>query len=345
MNKKKAFITVLQVLATVAIVAYLFRDPAQNRKMLDGLAHADKFWILASVAIYGAMELCAVARWQILLRVQGIAVGWFRLIGLVMIGLLFNLFMLGGTGGDVVKIFYLLKETPGKKPAALLAVLMDRVIGMVALMIIACGIISLRYHWLTQTKGTSWLLGALLAIFAASFAGIVGSFLLTSSGLVHKLPAKVPFRDKLLDLAAAYNMYGRSWGSTLAAMCLSIPIHFGSYTQFYCVARALPEAASKASLFDFFAIMPIVNTIACLPLTLSGAGVREWLFIKLLGDLCGIDANTAKLVSVVGFSVLVFWGMAGGIVYLFYRPSNHAPLSQIKRDVSALGHQIASATD
>jgi uncharacterized protein (TIRG00374 family) len=339
-NPKKIILTLIQILVTGGILAFLFKDPKRNHEMAEALWNADKWWIIASIVTYGLVEIFAVARWQVLLRVQGVKIGWWRLLALLMIGLFFNLFMPGGTGGDVVKIFYLLKETE-KKTQALLAVLMDRLIGLLGVITIAGIVITIRYHWLTQTKVTSGLLYALLLIFGGSVAFIGGSYALTASGLVHKLPKKMPMRDKFVDLSVAYNAYGRAWRSTLLAFALAIPVHIGSFAQYYLVARALPDAAQKASLLDFFAIMPIVNTITCIPISVSGAGVREGLFTNLLGDLLHIKPETSVVISLTGFSVLVFWGLVGGVIYLFYRPTEHAKLVQIEEVVETLEHEIA----
>src|SRR5205807_7287957 len=128
-------------------------------------------------------------RWQILLRVQGIAISWRRLFRLLMIGIFFKQFMPGGTGGDVVKIYYLLKETPGKKAQALLAALIDRVVGLLGLMLVAVFIVWKKYAWLQKTAITQNLTWSLLIVLAASVAGIAFSFLITGLGLVKKLPA------------------------------------------------------------------------------------------------------------------------------------------------------------
>src|SRR5207249_9910343 len=94
-------------------------------------------WIFAGIFAYGIVEILAALRWQILLRVQGVNLTFSRVACLMMIGILFNPLMPGGTGGDVIKIFYLIKETPGKKVQALLAVLMDRLIGLFGLILVA----------------------------------------------------------------------------------------------------------------------------------------------------------------------------------------------------------------
>ena len=338
---KKKIVTVLQIAATTVLLGWLFRDPEQNHQMLAALSRANLFWIAAAFITFGIVELAAVIRWQVLLRVQGVTVSWLRLSALLMIGLFFNPFLPGGTGGDVVKIYYLLKEVPQKKTAALLAVLMDRLMGLVSLIVIAGIVIALQYDWLSTTKETTLLLYTLMAIFASAAAFIVTSFAITGFGLVHKLPARMPMRDKLIDLSVAYNHYGRAWRSSVLALILSIPVHLGSFTLFYCVAKAFSESGKGATLLNFWGIMPIVNTITAVPITLGGAGLREGLFIKLLGDLCQISGSIAKLISLTGYSVVVLWGMLGGVIYLLYRPSAHARLGEIRHDVAEVEHEIA----
>ena len=82
--------------------------------MASTLRNANASWLLLGFVMYGLVELVAGWRWRMLLRVQGIDLGWFRIFSLLLIGVFFNFFIPGGTGGDVVKIYYLLKETPGK---------------------------------------------------------------------------------------------------------------------------------------------------------------------------------------------------------------------------------------
>jgi len=335
---KKTLFTLLQIAVTVGILAFLFRDAEKDKQMLAALAHANLWWIAAACGVFGIVALAAITRWKVLLRVQGIHIGWGRLTALFLIGILFNPFMPGGTGGDVAKIFYLLKETPDKKPAALLAVLMDRLVGLFGLILIAGVVIALRYQWLTQTPTCATLLYTLLAIFGGSIGFILLSFAVTGLGLVHKLPARMPLRDKLVDLSVAYNQYGRAWGSSLLALLLCVPVHLGSFTLFYCVGRAFTE---RGALLDFWGIMPIVNTIASIPISIGGTGVREGLFIKLLGGLCQIPEATAVTISLTGYFVLILWSLGGGVVYLFYRPSEHAALAEMSQEVGQLEHAIA----
>ena len=93
----------------------------------------------------GLVELIGGIRWQYLLYVQDIRLPWWRVLALMIIGVFFNVVAPGGTGGDLVKTFYLMKETPGKRTLALLSVIMDRILGLLSVVILAAIFITVRW--------------------------------------------------------------------------------------------------------------------------------------------------------------------------------------------------------
>src|SRR4051812_47291945 len=105
--KRKTALTALQVAVTLAILYFVFRDPDKRAEMVAALTRADPFWLVLGMTAYCVVEILGALRWQILLRLQGVVLSWSRVFALVMIGLFFNFLIPGGTGGDVVKIFYL----------------------------------------------------------------------------------------------------------------------------------------------------------------------------------------------------------------------------------------------
>lgn len=361
---KKIILTIIQVLVTLGILFWIFHEPQKRHDMFQAVRHANPLWVVAGIAAYGIVEVLGATRWQILLRVQGVKIPWYRLGGLLMIGIFFNQFMPGGTGGDVVKIFYLLKETPDKKGPALLAVLMDRLVGLIGLIFVSGVVIVWNWHWLTQEQpipyfdfswlvsygkinlwlsqipNTTKLLYFLLVILGATVAGIAVSFLITGFGLAHKLPPRFPKRDIFVDLSLAYNLYARAWKASLLAILISFGIHICSFMMFYSAAMSL---GMKIPLLDFFALMPIINTLASLPISVGGAGVREGLFQTLLNTLCGVAKADAVVISLLGASMVLFWGILGGVIYLFYRPSEHAKLRVIEHEVEEIEHEVAES--
>jgi uncharacterized membrane protein YbhN (UPF0104 family) len=339
---KKALLTLLQFVVTLALLWFVFRDPTKREEMLTTLRGADVLWLLGGIAIYGVVELLAGVRWMLLLRVQGVGLSALRTVALLLIGLFFNFFIPGGTGGDVVKIYYLLKETPGQRTAALLSVLMDRIVGLIGLILLAGIIIAVRWDWLMSTPTTAQGVWTTLAILGSSVGGIAFSFTVTGFGLVHRLPARFPMRDRLAELALAYNLYGRAWRPTLASLFLSIVAHVGYFFVFYCAARAFQaEHVRIPSFADLAAVMPVVNTISAMPISLGGIGIREGLFQVFLGQLCGVSDAVAVVISSTGYLLTLVWGIVGGVIYLCYRPSDHARLREIRADVARAEHSVA----
>src|SRR5256886_5368057 len=218
---KKVFVTALQLAVTIALLIWVFHDPEQRHKMGKALQEAHYRWVAAAIVAYVIVEIAAAIRWQILLRVQKIRLNVPRLIGLFLIGMFYNQFLPGGTGGDIIKSYLLLKETPDHKAGALLAVVFDRFIGLVALVAITVTLVSLRFDLLAQTHETRRYLWILLILLGVSITSLAASFLISGFNLFHLLPHKFPGRDKLIEIATAYHLYARHWVATSLAFCAS----------------------------------------------------------------------------------------------------------------------------
>ena len=335
---KKTLLTLLQVAVTIGLLWWVFHDPGRRREMLDALKLADWGWLGIGVGIFFLCTVLATARWQILLAVQGIRLTWLRAWQLFMIGMFFNLFMLGSTGGDVVKMFLTMREARENKAAALLSVFMDRVIGMLALIFLSVGFLYFRYDLLSHTKGSSALLSVLLWLLAAALAIIVGMFVASGFGWVHYLPKWTPLRGRIVEVSAACHLYAKGWRLTIWALLISFPLFGLFFTTFYCAAQAFTD---QIGLVDMFSVMPIVAVITAIPISVSGIGVRESLFVSLLAPF-GITAAVATLISVAGFLINTVGSLAGGLVFLFYSSSDHETikLSEMQREVDQLEGEI-----
>ena len=100
---------------------------------------------------YMIVEIAAAVRWHDFARGPGHSTHIFSaLAGLFLIGMFYNQFLPGGTGGDIIKSYLLLKETD-RKAGALLAVVFDRLIGLVALVTITVTLVTLRFDLLSRT--------------------------------------------------------------------------------------------------------------------------------------------------------------------------------------------------
>src|SRR5881398_3442057 len=340
---KKILVTLFQLAITIAVLYWVYHDPNRRTQMAEALRHARYSWVVIGILAYVIVEIAAAFRWHVLLKVQGIHLSLLRLSGLFLIGLFYNQFLPGGTGGDIIKSYYLLKETPHKKAGALLAVVFDRFIGLVALVAVTATLIALRYDFLAQKPETRNLLWLLLILLSTSVAFLVATFVISGFKLFRFFPVHFPGRDKLIEIFAAYHLYARHWRASLVAFGASIIAHLATFTAFLFAAYAL---GVWVPLLDFFSIMPVERTISALPISFAGIGLREKVLQIMLNGLCGVPEAKAILIGSLSFLIILVCCIPGAIVYFFYKPSGviaHVKMREMQTEVATLGHEISEA--
>src|SRR5438093_7690830 len=236
---KKILVTLFQLAVTIAVLYWVYHDPEKRAQMVEALRNAQYHWVAIGILAYVLVEIAAAFRWHVLLKVQGIHLSLPRLSGLFLIGMFYNQFLPGGTGGDIIKSYFLLKETADKKAGALLAVVFDRFIGLVALVAITATLIALRYDFLSQKPETRNLLWLLLVLLGASVAFLLATFVISGFKLLHSLPARFLGCDRLIEISAAYHRYAHHWRATLVAFVASVVAHLATFTTVLFPAYAL----------------------------------------------------------------------------------------------------------
>ncbi len=331
---KRALTTALQIAVSLALIAWIFHDGHKRAQIIEALQAANLTWFLPGLAAFGLVLILQTQRWQLLLRAIGIRFTWLRAWQLVMVGMFFNFVLPGATGGDVVKIFYAMRESGPEKAGAFLSIVLDRVMGLLALALVSAVVVLWKFQALMSTPIAQGLLAAIALILGGAVAVTTVAVMVAALHLENRLPARMPLRRGILDLAVATRLYAKSPVTLLAAFALSVIVHVLIFSTFYFSARAFLAALGLA---DIYSVMPIVNTLTSLPISLQGVGVREQLFEHLLAGLYGTPAAIADLVSLGGYLITVIWSLVGGIVFMLYRPSDGQTASIREMSDSARG--------
>ncbi|MBT7026602.1 MAG: flippase-like domain-containing protein, partial [Verrucomicrobia bacterium] len=92
-------------------------------------------WLLASFVFMGATIFIGVIRWRLVLAVQGLHLSLGRATGISLVAHFFNSFLLGSTGGDLLKAYFAAAETAHKKAEAVTTVVVDRLLGLFAMLL------------------------------------------------------------------------------------------------------------------------------------------------------------------------------------------------------------------
>lgn len=337
----------VQAAVTVFLLWWIFHDPAKRQQMTVALKNANLWWLLPGLIFFGLVLVCSTIRWHLLLSIQKIDFGWKRTWQLVMIGMFFNLFLLGSVGGDVLKIFYAMKEVPKQKTAVFLSILIDRLVGMFSLMLVTLFICLFSFKQLWSTPVTQGLLTTVLAVFGGFIVFLIFSLVINRFHLWKHIPHWMPGHRTMIDMATAFSAYAsnkRILGkATFYGLLLNV-FFFGSAISAAYAFSDLPGAPGAGPMI---VVIPIVNTICNIPISLSGIGVREELFETLLNTLYGTPKSLAVLISLTSFSLLVFWSLVGGVLYLFYRPSTGEAISlhEMNDQVDSVEEEVEKDTE
>ncbi len=293
-------------------------------KLWSILRTVDADWLVGSFFCFSPVLLIVSWRWRMLLGVHGVHLHFWRIFELTMVGQFFSAFLVGTTGGDVVKIFYAARAVPQRRAAVAFTVIVDRVIGMVALLLFGVALSFTQLPLLfskhdTKAATVTFYLFAVGGV-AASVLACLGPFLMRHQAL-RSLIKRLPFVHRIAPLFMAYEHAARAIGTNLLALVGSIPSHMSMVLMGYCILRAMHL---QPPLLAFCSVLAIVNLLIALPVSISGLGVREGLFIMFFG-LFHIDKEHAVAFSLTYFGLNLIWSMAGGPFYFLYRHETHAP--------------------
>jgi len=220
-----------------------------------------------------------------------------RLFPLYMIGAFFNIFMPGLVGGDVVKVYYLYKETR-RGAHSLASVFMDRYLGYSGLMVLGM----LAYPFGFRAFQGSWITPVL--------PGIVGFFIITSIVLFLARPGgRFAFISKLHDYLHSYL---KNRPVLLKALGISLCVHILSSISVWLISTGL---GVDLPLITYFVFVPVIATLAALPISISGIGIREAAFVLLLGTQ-GVSPERATAISFAWFLSYAAGGLPGIVFYL-----------------------------
>ena len=285
---------------------------------------------LDAVNLVLALALCGVPvvvgglRWRQALLVQGLKLSVAEVTRVSFVSHFFNAFLLGSTGGDVVKAWCAARWTREKRAEAALTVVVDRLLGTLALLLFAALMIPMAWE---AAPGVPLFLGyrryQLVALLVAGMALValvmvaVGFYsdLLAEGAPVARVLRRFPRGDSVVRALAACRLFGRQRGYLAKTAAWSLVINLAIVGTFVALASGLKL---EVPLRVLWFVVPAVVCVAALPVTPSGIGVREHLFVSLLAieAFPGVKHGEALALALLGYTANLVWSAVGGLVYL-----------------------------
>ncbi len=278
-------------------------DPAVA---LERLQDAPLWAFVLPVLLLLGNALLQAWRIRLLLQAGGVNVGWARVASVVLQALFVSQILPRGSA-DLLRVAWLGKET-GQPSAVLAALMTARFFELLTWM-------SLLFYGLAWGVGTllPWV-GASAAVFAAGFAALTGGALLAArfgDRVVARLPG-APLRRQAASFAQALRKMGGDRRRLALAALLTLPLSAGNVLAAWVVLEGHDLSLSAAQAF---AIIPSMDTLIMLPITVSGVGLREGVFVYAMGRM-GVDEPTAVAMALNRWSGELGRAAVGGVFFL-----------------------------
>jgi len=313
-KKKDFFIFLLKFIFSFSIIAYLLIKIVPINDFLKVLKGANILWLLLSFSLHSLGLLISAYRWQILIQAQGDRVPLGFLAKSYLVGTFFNNFLPTRFGGDIVRIWDGSRYSRSVLKSSAI-VLVERFTGIIVLLLFAF-VASLSRLEMAKKIPIIWvslLVGLLGLLFVLSFfmpfaKRILGK--IPDKGYLKKIKVKVfEFRDVVL-------VYKEKKREFLKALFWAFLLQVNVILHYFLVGKALHL---NISFIDYFIFIPIILIILIIPVTISGLGLREGIYIEIFKFylIPAALAFSFPLIADVAFGLII--GIIGGIIYIVRR--------------------------
>ncbi len=308
----------------LGVVAWLY---LRNRESLEQIAHTPKAWhyLFAALLLVGGSAVLTFFRWFLLVRAQQFEFPFRDALRLGFIGLISNYVAPGAVGGDIVKAILMARDQKSRRAAAIATVILDRILGMLALVMVGAIASLLPAVALDQPE----LRTVRLLMWVGTGAGLVGLVLMLTPAFTHarwirKLES-LPKIGKLLgELIHSVELYQSRPMAVVLALLISLVGHAGLISGFFLCALWMKQPWTPDLSTHFF-FMPTAELFGAFVPVPAGMGALEGVVSQFYKDvrpesISAESAAAAGLIATLAFRV-VSLGVAaiGGAYYLTAR--------------------------
>ncbi len=272
--KLPSYVKVFVKLAiTVAALWYVF-SRLDLQEVLGTIAQSKFLYLAGALILFVLSKMVSSLRLNKFLVSTGIHISERANMKLYLLGMYYNLFLPGGIGGDGYKIYLLNRKYEVRTRKIFWAVMMDRIIGVVALFCMAL----VLFCCIPGMGKYAWYIWILIPI-AISISYLAFRRFFPYLLRVFRISNLLSIVVQLLQLCSAL----------LILLSLKVP----------------------GSLEGYLFVFLISSMVAVLPLTIGGIGSREFTFM-LGAQWLGLDLNLSIALSLLFYLITAFssfWGI------------------------------------
>jgi uncharacterized protein (TIRG00374 family) len=305
-----------KIILAVALLFWLNQLDLLKFSVLEDFFERPLTLFLLLFLVYVTYPLCSV-RWNIILRTMGFELSLYTVYKMVYQSAFIGLFLPGVVGADGVRIIYGVAHSPKKKIKMWISVLVDRAIGVVALL--SLGGVAAGIYLLDETSVNIFV--NQVAIGLSSIC-LVTVFLFIMSLLFHKqlenyLESKIQdssnnYLQNIFEVFQAVNILLKYPGQLFAAYILSLIVHLKNIIVLMMIIEVTIN--NSLGLVESLIAGTVTFIINFIPFTPGGLGVGEMAFGHLANAMTEATSSLPFSSIMVIFRLLLVMSLLPALV-------------------------------
>jgi len=310
---KKRIVLLFKFAIPLAIIAWLLA--MVDREGFRHLWQQEKNWpmLIGGFALVMTAVCFTFVRWYLLVRALRVPFRVADAFRLGFLGYLMNFIGVGSVGGDLFKALFIAHEQPGRRMEAVATVLIDRVVGFFALLLVTSSAILLNGVSAADSVVRAICDFTLLATAAAVVVAVLVLVPRFSRSRMVRALGRIPKVGPIVTrLVFAVEVYRRKLGMLALATGVAIGVHASLPASLYLLAAAIFD--SPPTLAEHYIIVPLSMVAGALPLTPGGLGEFE-VAMDVLYNLVPVEGRDYGIIVALAYRLITILIAAIGVVY------------------------------
>lgn len=318
MNKRR-LLGLLRLLISTFLIGYFLWMLSDQQgslarafsKVFEAFSSASFGWLVPAILLHPVGFVLISLRWKFMLKAQDIRARFTQLFLYYFMAAFFNTFLPSTIGGDAVRAMESKKLT-GNTAISITVVIMERITGLVALILIALTALVIQTLKGETENPQIWWLFAIFVLLGA--AGPILARPAIAARILGFLNSVLPKKAGhfLNQSYQALSVYFHRPYELLMALLVSIIFQLNMVLYYYLIARALGQ---NPDIINFMIKVPIMIVLLMTIPAINGLGIRTASFRGLMK----FPPAFALSGELIDLGMRVGYGLLGGLVFLIYR--------------------------
>jgi len=310
---KKKYLLLGKIIISALLIFYIV-NKVDIKQVLLSFKSINIFWLAIAFFVHILDYPISTFRWKLLLDAQGIRLPYRHLLGSYFVGAFFSTFLPTGIGGDVIRAYDSIRWSKTTiKP--IMVIFVERLSGLFVLMTIAASILLFSGLEIKKSSYLIWICVVFFVLLAFMLLIFLWSPATRISKKIFNLPVLKIFKKSINEIYEAVSLFRYKAKYIGWVLLVATLLQFVVVLHYYLIGLSL---GIPVPLIFYFLIIPIISLLLTLPISISGIGVRENVYVIFFGAYGVLNAPALAL-AWISFSFVIISGMIGAVIYLTRR--------------------------